>query len=88
MALFIQFHYRKEVKTITKSEFTINKESTKMQWLDKLFRVSIKFSKIFSKADPCPIVDLPVHSSLSAEHQQTSILFEVLIKPISEAFPK
>ena len=67
----------------------MNKESTKMQWLDKLFRVSIKFiSKTFSKADPCPFVDLLVNISLSAEHQQTSILFEVLIKPISEAFPK
>ena len=60
-----------------------------MQWLDKLFRVSIKcISKTFSKADPCPFVDLLVHNSLSAEHRQTSILIEVLIKPISEAFPK
>ena len=60
-----------------------------MQGIGKLFRVSIKFiSKSFSKAHPCPFVDFLVHRSLSAEHRQTSILLEVLIKAISEAFPK
>ena len=67
----------------------LNKQSTKMQCLAKLFRVLIKLiSKTFSKANPCPFVDLLVHSSLPAVHRQTSILFEVLIKSISEGFTK
>ena len=92
MALFIQFHYKGEVyyKRTLQVELTYYKQTvSKNTMLRKLFRVSIKFiSKTFSKADPCPLVDLLVHSSLSAEHRQTSILFEVLIKPISEAFLK
>ena len=65
---------------------TVNKNAI----LRQTVRVSIKFisKTFFSKADPCPFIDLFVHSSLSAEHRQTSILFELSIKPISESFTK
>ena len=65
---------------------TVNKNAI----LRQTVRVSIKFisKTFFSKADPCSFIDLFVHSSLSAEHRKTSILFELSIKPISESFTK